>query len=241
MLTAVPMAWVKRSPEREQRVLQALRNGNTRTAAARCAGIEIHTLERWAKRSAQFAQALSRAEAESQVALVAIVRQAAASDWRAAAHLLERRWPDEWGRREKIDIDVYARQRARELGIDEHEAVQAVRPACASSHRRCSADACLADPCCDRPWLRSNSPVFDSRLLDTPRLDAENSGAAPLTAGVVRVWIDQHLISAQRARGNHFCSSRWRMLGPPHVTRPACHQGNDLAPARRFLVASESP
>src|SRR4051812_30264595 len=78
----------------------------TRKAAAAYGGIDESTLWRWAQQSATFANDLTRAEAESEVALVAIVRQAARDDWRAAAHLLERRWPDTWGKREKVDIDL---------------------------------------------------------------------------------------------------------------------------------------
>jgi transposase len=117
----------KRTPEREKRLLQAIRAGNTRRAAAAYAGISDDSLERWAKRCADFADALTRAEAESEVALVAIVRQAASQDWRAAMAILERRWPDSWGKREKLDLDVYVRARARELGLEEDFALQTVR------------------------------------------------------------------------------------------------------------------
>jgi transposase len=103
----------KRTPEREQRLLLAIRAGNTRRAAAAYVGVDERTVERWKQRFAGFADALSRAEAESEVALVAIVRQAATQDWRAAAHLLERRWPDTWGRRERVD--VLLRQQAERL------------------------------------------------------------------------------------------------------------------------------
>jgi transposase-like protein len=117
----------KRTPEREQRLLQAIRAGNTRRAACAYAGISDETLANWSRRSLDFLESLTRAEAESEVALVATIRQAAQQDWRAAAHLLERRWPDTWGRRDKVDLDVYVRQRARELGIDEDEALRSVR------------------------------------------------------------------------------------------------------------------
>lgn len=117
----------KRTPDREQRLVQAIRAGNTRRAACAYAGISDDTLANWARRSADFSDSLTRAEAESEVALVAIVRQAATQDWRAAAHLLERRWPDSWGRREKVDLEVYVRQRAGELGLDVDEALAAVK------------------------------------------------------------------------------------------------------------------
>jgi transposase len=117
----------KRTPDRERRLLQAIREGNTRKAAAAYAGVDQDTIARWCHRSADFADNLSRAEAESEVALVAIVRKAAVDDWRAAAHLLERRWPETWGRRERIDVRVDIEQHVRELaakyGIDVDEAL----------------------------------------------------------------------------------------------------------------------
>ena len=49
---------------------------------------------------------------------------------RPSSRLLERRWPDEWGKREKVDLEVYVRQRSRELGLDEDLALQTVRSHC---------------------------------------------------------------------------------------------------------------
>jgi hypothetical protein len=40
------------------------------------------------------------------VHLVAIVRQAAQTNWRAALELLGRRWPETWGRHERVDVDL---------------------------------------------------------------------------------------------------------------------------------------
>jgi transposase len=118
----------KRTPEREQRLLDALRAGNTRKAACLYAGISDESLANWSRRSLDFLDRLTRAEAESEVALVAIVRQAAQTDWRAGMALLERRFPDSWGRRDRVDIEVYVRRRASELGLDPDEALAAVRP-----------------------------------------------------------------------------------------------------------------
>lgn len=115
----------KLTPEREQRLLAAIRAGSTYRAAAAAAGISEDTLARWVKRSAANAEALTRAEGESEVALVAIIRAAAPHDWRAAAHLLERRWPDSWGRREKLDVNIRqeAQRLADQLGLDVDELI----------------------------------------------------------------------------------------------------------------------
>jgi hypothetical protein len=115
----------KRTPDREQRLVQALQAGNTRRAAATYAGVDERTVERWAASNVGFAALLTRAEAESEVALVALVRQAASKDWRAAAHLLERRWPDSWGRRDRLEVTLRqtAERLGAELGLDPDELI----------------------------------------------------------------------------------------------------------------------
>lgn len=118
----------KRTPEVEQRLLTALRAGNTIAAACRYAGITTETYGQWQRRFPAFSDAVTRAEAESEVALVAYIRAAATSDWRASLALLERRFPDTWARRERLDLDVYIRRRATELGMDPEHAIAAVKP-----------------------------------------------------------------------------------------------------------------
>jgi hypothetical protein len=116
----------KCSSEREQALLVAIRAGNTRRAACAYAGISEDSLERWAKRSAGFAEGLTRAEAEAEVSLVAIIRKAAETDWRAAAHLLACRRPEDWSPRARVDVDLTmrrARELAAELDLDADELV----------------------------------------------------------------------------------------------------------------------
>jgi transposase len=102
----------KYTRDRKKRLLDALRDGNTRRAACMAAGIDQDTLANWAQRFSDFSEELTRAEAEAEVALVGIIRAAAPQDWRAALTLLERRWPNEWGKRERID--VYEHERAQQ-------------------------------------------------------------------------------------------------------------------------------
>src|SRR5262249_44040204 len=95
----------KFTDERVERLLAAIRAGNTRQAACRYNGISDELLGRWQRRSAESVDALTRAEAESEVALVAYVRQAAQTDWRAGMELLSRRWPEPWGRHDRVDLE----------------------------------------------------------------------------------------------------------------------------------------
>jgi hypothetical protein len=87
-------------------VVQALRSGNYLDTCASLAGVHPDTLKQWLKRGAQdptgqtpegrlwarIAAAMSEAEAID----VARMNRAAQKDWRAAAWVLERRWPERW-------------------------------------------------------------------------------------------------------------------------------------------------
>jgi transposase len=111
----------KRTPEREARLLEALRAGNNRNAACHYAGITPETFSQWQHRFSEFSVAVQKAEADAQVRMVAQIAQSAhAGQWTAAAWWLERKFPDEWGRRDRIEITLrqQAEQLAAELGMD---------------------------------------------------------------------------------------------------------------------------
>lgn len=86
---------------RAKRIIDALRCGNTRRAAAKTAGIASSTMREWCRRGRQgeepfsaFLASLKKAEAEAETAQVEIVLGAArAGTWQAAAWWLERRRP----------------------------------------------------------------------------------------------------------------------------------------------------
>jgi hypothetical protein len=125
------------TPELQERVLQAIRAGNTREATANYAGIGRTTLFRWleqgeASTSGQyrdFWNAVKKAEADCEVRNVGIIQMAcqggqvlerktvtkadgavevsekySRAEWTAAAWWLERRRPDDWGRKDRHEI-----------------------------------------------------------------------------------------------------------------------------------------
>ena len=110
----------KQTPDRAKRILDALKAGNSRRAACASASISDETLARWLERSVDFADAVMRAEADSELELVRYIRNAAADDWKAAAHLLACRWPDTWAKRSQITLTLRdeAALVAAELGLD---------------------------------------------------------------------------------------------------------------------------
>ena len=106
----------KLTPARAKKIADALRRGNTRRAAARLAGIGQSTLALWlakgrenTKGDEKYVDLLERvkqAEAEAEARMVETVVEASVDTWQAAAWYLERRYPDDFGRRLRAEISV---------------------------------------------------------------------------------------------------------------------------------------
>lgn len=111
------------TPEIQKRILTAISTGNTRTTAAAYAGIGLSTLMLWlskgrCQKSGQYVElleAIEKAEADAITTSVALIRQAGRESWQAAAWWLERRYPDEWGRKERIQIEGLIQREAERL------------------------------------------------------------------------------------------------------------------------------
>lgn len=86
----------KLTPEVQERIEQAIRVGVTHAQAAEYAGIGESTLREWMRENPAFAAAINAREAEGALTLVALVNRAAQQDWRAAAWILEHRWPQDY-------------------------------------------------------------------------------------------------------------------------------------------------
>jgi hypothetical protein len=99
-----------------EKVISALQAGNYREVACRHAGISVQTLRNWVKLSQnpdadpaylQFVEAMEKAEADAEVADIALIRGAAGGgQWQAAAWIRERKNPERWGRRDASKIEV---------------------------------------------------------------------------------------------------------------------------------------
>lgn len=116
----------KYTAARAEAVLTGIRMGNSRTRAALAAGITKDTLRNWSARIPRFARALEQAEAEGVAVLLDSIRQhavsGAANTWQAAAWILERTHPDEFGQRNRVEISLEQRElvdkAAREAGLE---------------------------------------------------------------------------------------------------------------------------
>ena len=60
----------------------------------------------------QFCDAYKKGLAEGEIRAVAAIRQAAAESWQAAAWLLERRFPERWGRDRVLLLDLLRKVKA---------------------------------------------------------------------------------------------------------------------------------
>jgi len=108
------MAKLKLTEELIEKAYKLIAAGNYQKQVAQYLGIGERTWYRWlqkgetakSKRSIyrQFWQAVKKAEAEAAIRNVAIVQKAAQETWQAAAWWLERRYPEEWGRKDQLRL-----------------------------------------------------------------------------------------------------------------------------------------
>ncbi len=103
----------KLTPEITKRLTEAIRAGNYYEAACAYAGIAYSTFREWMVRGEkaksgkyrEFVEAITQAEYEAEVRMVALWQKHMPEDYRAIRDFLERRYPDRWGRR-KLDVDM---------------------------------------------------------------------------------------------------------------------------------------
>ena len=101
----------KLTPEVEEKFFLALRGGNYIETAAVFAGVTRDAVYKWLKKAREaprssygrFAERVHEALAAAEVHDLALIGEAAKTVWTAAAWRFERRYPDKWGKRERIE------------------------------------------------------------------------------------------------------------------------------------------
>ena len=115
----------KMTDARIEAILNALRTGCTRRAAAAVGGISHTTLYDWMNNDLTLTAAIEKAEGEAEATFTAIVAKAAVTSWQASAWWLERRKYMDFGRRDKlemtVDLKAEAEKLASQLGLDPAE------------------------------------------------------------------------------------------------------------------------
>lgn len=96
-----------------QKICDLLADANTIATVCDACGIDERTFHNWVERGEKeargeffhFFQSATRARATAKIKLVKIVTTLAVKDWRAAAFLLERSWPEDYGRRAPEEVE----------------------------------------------------------------------------------------------------------------------------------------
>ena len=89
-------------------ILKNLREGMTRDIACTQAGINRKTLHRWCESDEALSADVAAAIDVSKALLINEVRELGMmkQDWRAAAWMLERRWPGEFSAKRDVDVTI---------------------------------------------------------------------------------------------------------------------------------------
>lgn len=122
----------KLTPELQEVIVKHIRAGSYDVVAAQAAGIARGTFDAWMTRTGApyeaFQHAVLKARAEAEQRNVMIIEQAAITSWQAAAWWLERKFPDRWGLKQRIEVVEMVKREAanvaRELGITEEEVLR---------------------------------------------------------------------------------------------------------------------
>ena len=100
----------KLNPTVAAAICETVAAGNYIKTAVRAAGVNQKTFGNWQKAAnerpdsvyAEFFDLLEQARAQAEASNVRVIKEAAAKTWQAAAWLLERQYPERWGRRDRI-------------------------------------------------------------------------------------------------------------------------------------------
>lgn len=95
----------KRTPETVKRLCDAIRLGASYADACGYAGVSFETFNEWRKDFPEFSDAVKEAEGSGRVQLIAKIQKAANDgNWQAAAWMLERRDPQNYGRTMRTQV-----------------------------------------------------------------------------------------------------------------------------------------
>ena len=109
------MAKLKLNKQLIEDAVKLIEAGNYQKHVAQALGVDESTWYRWLREGEQsedendlkykFYQSIKKAEAKAVARNVALIQRAAQEgNWQAAAWWLERKFPAEWGKRDKLDI-----------------------------------------------------------------------------------------------------------------------------------------
>jgi hypothetical protein len=89
----------KYTEQNVNRILDALRGGNTRRASCAAGNISQDTFANWLREHSAFSDAVEKAEGEAELRNLAVIQDATKTTWQAAAWWLERKHKADWSSR----------------------------------------------------------------------------------------------------------------------------------------------
>lgn len=87
-------------------ICEAIRRGMTFDRAAQLNGISRSTLSKWRNDDAEFSRLVDEACAVSEVLLLEAIQEKTSEDWRAAAWILQKRFPERYADRRELEVNV---------------------------------------------------------------------------------------------------------------------------------------
>ncbi|MEP9408553.1 hypothetical protein ABKP09_19740 [Peribacillus frigoritolerans] len=104
----------KLTPELIGECYELLKEGHYAKTVYQYLGISEATWYRWLSEGEleeeglrkEFRETVKKAEMEAEIRNLKFIQEAAITDWKAAMTYLERKFPDRWGRRERVDANV---------------------------------------------------------------------------------------------------------------------------------------
>lgn len=109
------MPKLKLNKELIEKASKLIAAGNYQKDVAKYLGIDESTWYRWLRKGetaktnnifCKLYKAVKKAEAEAIARNVALIQQAAQDSWQAAAWWLERRYPEQWGKKDYMNLNA---------------------------------------------------------------------------------------------------------------------------------------
>ena len=120
----------KLTDETTNKICHYVAEGNYLDTACRLAGVDYSTMRRWIQKGEQegkgkcyeFAERLKTAEAQAEAKRVELILKAGKyDDWKANAWYLERKYPERWGKHDRLDANIKSEHTERQETYIEHQ------------------------------------------------------------------------------------------------------------------------
>lgn len=95
----------KRTTKTVNIILNAVKEGLTQREASVLAGISEDTLSLW-KKDSDFSEQIRQKQIENKLRHIKVINEASKTHWQASAWYLERKYPDEYSLKTKLNLET---------------------------------------------------------------------------------------------------------------------------------------